>query len=130
MSRNVAIGVDGHPARDLAPVSRAAELLAPVLVLVTLELGLVLRVLTEGSGAAAGLIVAAAGLDLYARGLGVRAAGRDRPAAVLCGLVGSPAVLAHALVARTGRLVPRPGAVAGSLVPVVLVVGLWAAAAG
>jgi hypothetical protein len=117
------------------PVSRAAEALAAGLALASLVAGILVRgAFADGPaaalGAGGGLIVAAIGLDLYARAVGAWAA-RDRPfVAVACALVGSPAVLGHALAARRGPLGFETGALAGLLVPVVCVVLVSASASG
>jgi hypothetical protein len=115
------------------PVSRAAEALAAGLAIASLIGGLLLRgAFADGPpaalGAGGGLIVAAIGLDLYARAVGAWAA-RDQPlVAAACALVGSPAVLGHALGARRGPLGWEIGALAGLLVPIVCVVLVWASA--
>jgi hypothetical protein len=120
----------GSGRRD--PVSRSAQATAALMALGLVAVGLLAGAALDGGpqallGAAAGMIVAGLALDVYARALGAWAA-RDRlPLAALVAVVGSPAVLWHALSRRRGRVAPEPGAGAGLLVPVGLVVVLWAA---
>jgi hypothetical protein len=115
------------------PVSRSAEFTGAALALLLVALGGLLELVFSGApqgylGAAAGLIVAGIAMDIYARGLGAWAARDHTALAVILAVIGSPAVLWHALARRRGRLAPEPGAIAGLLVPVLLVVFFWAQA--
>ena len=85
----------------------------------------------SGLGAVfAGLIAGGIGIELYARVVGVWAARDDTPWAIANALIGSPAVLVHALTRRSGPSAPEPGALAGLLVPVGFVVLIWTLASG
>jgi hypothetical protein len=115
------------------PVSRSAEFTGAACALVLVALGVLLLLILAGSpqgylGAAAGLVVAGIAMDIYARALGAWAARDTPPLAAALAIIGSPAVLWHALARRRGRLAPEPGAIAGLLVPVLLVVFFWAQA--
>lgn len=115
------------------PVSRSAEFTGAAFALLLVALGGLLLLIFQGAaqgylGAAAGLIVAGIAMDIYARALGAWAARETPPLAVALAVIGSPAVLWHALARRRGRLAPEPGAVAGLLVPVLVVVFFWAQA--
>lgn len=109
-------------------VTRSAEALAPAAALIALALGLVLR---QGggalAGAGAGLLVSAIGLDLYARALAAWVMRAKPPAAIILAVLGSPAVLLHALAARRGPLGLEPDGLA-LLIPVAGVVLLFAVA--
>lgn len=121
----------GAPAASREPVSRSAEATGAGLALGLIVLGLVLRaVLTDTDsalqGAAAGLLASGLALEVYARALGVWVTRENTGLAVALGVIGSPAVLWHALTRRRGRIAPEPGAVGALLVPVALVVFFWA----
>jgi hypothetical protein len=120
------------PLRRREPVTRSAEATAAGLALVLLVVG-VIGVSIAGSSLGAvfaGMIAGGIGIELYARLLGTWAARDDTPWAIANALIGSPAVLVHAITRRTGLLAPEPGALAGLLVPVGLVVLIWTLASG
>jgi hypothetical protein len=118
-------------------VTRSAEATAAGLTLLLLAVGIIGTVALDGANASnsvlavfAGLIVSGIGLELYTRGIGGMATRHEPPWFVACVVLGSPAVLLHAVTRRTGRLAPEPGSLAGLLVPVILVVFIWSVGTG
>lgn len=124
---------EGGRAGGRDPVSRSAEFVPAALALGFIVFGLLLRVLfADGShllaSTGAGFLVAGLCLELYARGVGAWAARRLRGLAVLLAVIGSPAVLWHALTRRRGPLAPELGGLVALLLPALAIVLVWAQA--